>query len=233
MRVYTEGKEYVRKALSMEELKNLYRNIAGRYDFQHALITARSDQTGRKILVENSLSDGNDVLDCGAGTGTTGIMAAKKIGLNGRVTMFDLSESMLAMARKKVVKEGLQDRVTFKTGDIIHLPFNNDSFDVVLSSYSLCPLYDPERGALEMYRVTRPGGNIAVVHSTEPHNPIARWLSDQIENWAWHFPMLSMGCRSVNVLPVLIRAGGKIILSKNIGIPFWPFFVFIVKKTAN
>jgi len=72
----------VRKALSTEKLKGIYGQIANRYDFQHALITFHADQKGRRILVENSVKEGDEVLDCGAGTGSTGIMAARKVGSN-------------------------------------------------------------------------------------------------------------------------------------------------------
>lgn len=220
----------MRQALKIEELKRVYSRIANRYDFQHAFITARTDQRGRKLLVNNSITEGNEVLDCGCGTGTTGIMAAKRIGKNGKVIFFDLSNDMLNVARNKVIQEGLQDRVDFQTGDMVHLPFESNKFDVVLSTYSLCPLYDPEKGALELYRVTKPGGKIAVAHSSEPRNKIVKLLADLIEDWAWHFSWLSMGCRSVNVLPVLEREGGKIIFRKKIGVPLWPFLVFIIQK---
>ena len=161
----------MRSALSMEQLKSIYGRLARRYDFQHALITARSDQRGRRLLVDKAVHEGDVVLDCGSGTGTTGIMAAKKSGAHGRVTLFDLSDAMLAVARQKVIHEGLQARVTFQTGDTVHLPFADGTFDAVLSTYSLCPLYDPEKGALELYRVTKPGGRIGIAHSSEPHNP--------------------------------------------------------------
>lgn len=220
----------MREARSINELKSLYAHIARRYDFQHALITARSDQRGRRLLVDRAIAEGDTVLDCGSGTGATGILAANKVGGHGTVTMFDLSDAMMAVAREKVIQAGLQDRVVFQTGDMVHLPFEDNMFDVVLSTYSLCPLYDPEKGALELYRVTKPGGRIAVAHSTQPRNPILRWLSDRVEDGAWHFPWLSMGCRSVSVLPVLENAGGKVIFSKHIGVPLWPFFVFIVEK---
>lgn len=223
----------MRKALAMEELKGIYGHIAKRYDFQHALITARADQKGRKLLVEHAVCAGNTVLDCGAGTGTTGLLAATKVGPKGKVTLFDLSDAMLAVARKKVMQQGLQDRVTFQTGDMVHLPFADATFDVVLSTYSLCPLYDPERGALELYRVTKPGGKIAVAHSTEPRNLVLKWLADRVEDWAWHFPWLSMGCRSISVLPVLGRAGARVIFSRTISVPLWPFLVFIVEKPVT
>lgn len=223
----------MRAALSIEQLKNIYGRIAGRYDFQHGLITARADQRGRRLLVEKAVTEGDKVLDCGSGTGTTGIMAAKKVGARGKVTLFDLSDAMLVVAREKVTLAGLQDRVSFQTGDMVHLPFGADKFDVVFSTYSLCPLYDPKKGALELYRVTRPGGKIAIAHSTDPRNPLVKRLADRVEDWAWHFPWLSMGCRSVNVLPALERAGGRVTFLKYIGVPLWPFLVFIVEKPTT
>jgi demethylmenaquinone methyltransferase/2-methoxy-6-polyprenyl-1,4-benzoquinol methylase len=222
----------MRNALSVEELKGIYARIAKRYDFQHALITARADQRGRRLLVERCVREGDNVLDCGSGTGTTGILAAKKVGPGGKVTLFDLSDAMLTVARQKVVEAGLQNRVSFQTGDIVHLPFDSGEFDVVLSTYSMCPLYDPKAGALELYRVTKPGGKVGVAHSTEPTNRIVKWLSDRVEDWAWHFPSLSMGCRSVDVLPTLETAGGKTLFSRYVGVPLWPFLVFIIDKPA-
>ena len=220
----------MRTALDIEELKRVYGNIASRYDAQHSILTVKSDQKGRKLLVEKAVAEKDNVLDCGSGTGSTGILAAKKTGPEGSVTMFDLSDAMLEVARQKVAAENLQDRITFQTGDMTHLPFDDNTFDVVLSTYSLCPLYDPEKGALEMYRVAKPGGKIACAHSSEPQNKILKFLGDKIENAAWHFHWLSMGCRSVSVLPALQKAGGKVIFSKHIGVPLWPFFVFIVEK---
>jgi demethylmenaquinone methyltransferase/2-methoxy-6-polyprenyl-1,4-benzoquinol methylase len=223
----------MRKALSTEKLKGIYGHIARRYDFQHSLVTLSADQKGRKILVEHSVKEGDEVLDCGSGTGTTGIMAARKVGKNGKVILFDFSEDMLSVARKKVERENLQDRIAFHTGDMVHLPFDDGSFDVVCSTYSLCPLYDPVKGALELYRVTKPGGKLSVGHSTQPKSLIMKYLADRVEDIVWHMPWLSMGCRSVNVLPHLEKAGGKVLLSKHIGVPLWPFWIFIVQKPAT
>ena len=220
----------MRKALSTEKLRSIYNRIAKRYDFQHGLITAKADQRGRKILVNNTVQEGDRVLDCGAGTGTTGILAAMRAGPQGTVTMFDLSEAMLAVARGKVAQLHVPAKVRFQTGDMVHLPFADNSFDVVLSTYSLCPLYDPEKGALELYRVTKPGGKVGAAHSSEPHNPLLKFFADRVEDIAWRLPWLSMGCRSVTVLPALEKAGGRVIFSKQIGVPLWPFRVFVVEK---
>jgi ubiquinone/menaquinone biosynthesis C-methylase UbiE len=153
-------------------------------------------------------------LDCGSGTGTTGIMAARKAGPNGRVTLFDLSDAMQSVARQKVIRAGLQKRIVFEAGDMVHLPFESNRFDVVLSTYSMCPLYDPTEGALELYRVAKPGGMIGVAHSTEPRGPFARWIAGRVENWAWQLHWLSMGCRPVEVLPALKHSGGRVLLHR-------------------
>ena len=154
----------MRTGLEIEQLRRVYGRIARRYDHRHALVTARSDQRGRALLVDAAVGEGDVVLDCGAGRGSTGIMASKRVGPAGHVTLFDLSPEMLDVAREKIAGPNLP--IDLQTGDMVHLPFDDATFDVVLSTYSLCPLYEPARGALEMYRVVKPGGKIGVAHST-------------------------------------------------------------------
>jgi len=223
----------MREALDQEKLKAIYDGVARRYDFQHSFLTAKSDQRGRTILVGKAVGPGDKVLDCGAGTGSTALLAAQKIGTSGNVVLLDMSDGMLTIARERVAQANLSDSVEFKSGDILELPFEDGSFDVVLSTYSTCPLHDPAKGAMELYRVVRPGGLIGVAHSTDPETPLVKWLADKVERAVWLIPSISLGCRSVSVLPTLEQAGCKVILKKRIGIPLWPFLVFVVEKPAT
>jgi demethylmenaquinone methyltransferase / 2-methoxy-6-polyprenyl-1,4-benzoquinol methylase len=223
----------MRKALEPGRLRRVYDHVAGHYDFQHALLTGKSDQRGRELLVEHAVRSGDRVLDCGAGTGSTGLLAARKAGPDGKVVMIDASDGMLAVARDKVAQAGLQQQVEIRTGDMLDLPFDDNSFDVVLSTYSLCPIYDPAKGAKELYRVARPGGRIGIAHSTDPHNPLVKRLADKVEDIAWRMPSLSLGCRSVSVLPELESLGCRILFEKFIGVPLWPFLVFVAEKPLS
>ncbi len=223
----------MRQALQPVRLRAVYDRVAGHYDFLHGLLTARSDQRGRCLLVEKSVRAGDRVLDCGAGTGSTGLLAAQAIGNDGQVSLLDMSDAMLGVARDKAAQLGVQGRVTTKVGDLQELPFADGSFDVVLSSYSLCPVVDPARGAQEMFRVTKPGGRIGIAHSTDPTNPVLKWMANGVENLVWHFPSISLGCRSVSVRPMLEKLGCTQLYERRIGVPLWPFLVFVMQKPGG
>ena len=222
----------MRAAVAPEKLKSVYAALARRYDLQHRLLTLASDERGRRLVVEKAVREGNTVLDAGAGTGSTGIAAALRAGPSGHVTLFDFSNDMLDVAREKARASALDHWLDFATGDMLALPFADGQFDVVLSTYSICPLLDPEKGASELYRVLKPGGLLGVAHSASPKGRFMGWLAERLEDTIWPFPWLSMGCRAVTVLPYLQRTGAELIFKRQLGIPLYPFFVFVVRKPA-
>lgn len=219
--------------LPKEKLKSVYNRVASWYDWQHAFFTANSDQTGRKLLLSKTVKEGDTVIDAGAGTGSTALMAAEVVGPDGLVTLYDLSKGMLEQARQKATRHDLADRLLFEQGDLLKLPHRDKKFDVALSTYSMCPVHEPSKAALELHRVVKPGGKIGIAHSTEPSNPIVKKLAKVAEKTVRKIPELSLGCRPVEVLPTLKNAGDEMIFAEKVGVPLWPFLVFVVEKSPD
>jgi len=220
----------MRRALRPETVLNIYDRLATRYDWRHGFLTAGSDERGRRLIVRHSVKPGDQVLDAGGGTGGTALLAAAAVGPPGHVTVFDLSPAMLTQARRKAAAAGLTERMSFAVGDMHRLPYPDAAFDAVLTTYSLCPLTDPVLGAMELYRVLHPGGRLGVAHSTLPRRPVVRWLAERLDDAVWRFPNLSMGCRAVTVLPALLQAGARLVFQRRLGVPLYPFLVFVVEK---
>jgi ubiquinone/menaquinone biosynthesis C-methylase UbiE len=108
------------------------------------------------------VSDGARVLDVGCGTGIVSRLMAQQLSAAGEVVGIDLSDGMLAKARRLVAAEGMTSRVELQKADAEHLPFADGRFDAVLSLYALRHFPDPAKALREMWRVGRPG-SVAVV----------------------------------------------------------------------
>lgn len=213
-----------------DDVKRIYDEAASHYDWQHSLLTAGTDNRGRRWVINKTVGPGIHVLDAGAGTGSTGMAAGRIVGKTGSVTLFDLSPKMLNVAKGKIQKEEISCPFYYKTGDLHQLPFEDEHFDTVLSTYSLDPLRDPIQAFKEMYRVTQKGGLIGVAHEVAPHSGILRIISDGVERMVWHVPKLGLACRPVDIIPVLGSLKGYLIDQKRIGVPLWPFQLFVFRK---
>jgi len=124
-------------------------------DMLHAGGTKRTDD-----LVEMcGISEGKMVLDVGCGYGRTACYLTKKYGC--KVFGIDLSETMIEGARKKARKEGVENIVYFKVGNAESIPFESESFDVVISEGTTV-LVDKKKAIREYVRITKHGGCIGL-----------------------------------------------------------------------
>jgi SAM-dependent methyltransferase len=108
------------------------------------------------VAVAAGIRRGNRVLDVGCGTGVLAREALRRVGQEGQVVGLDLNEGMLAVAARS------EPNIEWRLGDAASLPFEDGSFDVVVSQFAL--MYFPDRGGSlrEMWRTLAPGGHLAI-----------------------------------------------------------------------
>ena len=139
-------------------------HAAASYDLLVWLLLLGRERAFRERLVGLArLEQGQSVLDVGCGTGSLAIAARRRVGPAGQVEGVDASPELIARARKKAGRAGVD--VRFTIGGAETLPFPDATFDAVLNTMVLhhLPREAREWCAREIRRVLKPGGRVLAV----------------------------------------------------------------------
>jgi ubiquinone/menaquinone biosynthesis C-methylase UbiE len=107
------------------------------------------------------LRPGETVLDLGSGGGIDVLLSAKRVGPTGKAYGLDMTDEMLALARKNQQEAGVAN-VEFLKGDIEDVPLPDASVDVIISNCVVNLSPDKDKVLAEAFRVLKPGGRFAV-----------------------------------------------------------------------
>ncbi|HET7458709.1 MAG TPA: arsenite methyltransferase [Gemmatimonadaceae bacterium] len=107
------------------------------------------------------LGAGETVLDLGSGGGIDVILSARRVGPTGKAYGLDMTDDMLALARRNAAEAGVQN-VEFLRGQIESIPLPNESVDVIISNCVINLSGDKRKVLAEAFRVLKPGGRFAV-----------------------------------------------------------------------
>jgi arsenite methyltransferase len=127
------------------------------------------------------LAQGERVLDLGSGAGTDSLIASQMVGEEGRVTGIDMTLAMLEKARAAAEEMGVTN-VEFVEGEAEQLPFDGDSFDVVISNGVIDLIPDKDVVFAELHRVLVPGGRLQIADVTI-QNPVSDEGRRKIDLW--------------------------------------------------
>lgn len=154
--------------VKQEQVRRMFDRIAPTYDKLNHMLSLGIDRRWRRSAVD-ALGKFNpqQILDIATGTGDFALLLAKRIKPQ-HITGADISEGMMAVGREKMLKEGLQDTISFQWEDCTNLSFPDGSFDAVTSAYGIRNFHDLDAGLREMQRVLRPGGHLLIVELTSP-----------------------------------------------------------------
>ncbi|MBU0627896.1 MAG: class I SAM-dependent methyltransferase [Nanoarchaeota archaeon] len=168
------------------EIKGYVKGLVQKYDYYDPI-------KDRTEALRFAKLKGNSILDIGTGRGFVAILAAKEFKC--RITSIDLSEDKISIARENAKKEGVLDKITFRVADAGKIPFQNNSFDAVISFNALHHSKgNSEKIITEMFRVSKDkvvitelnelGAKIfdEYIHPEENHSSMALNLNELINS---------------------------------------------------
>jgi len=187
----------IRAPITPERARELYDFFSAFYGYV-AWLESGSRMKGLDLA---DVKQGSAVLEVGFGTGNVLLELAKNVGEKGEVCGIDISPKMLENAKRRLERRGLRDKVDLRLGDARKLPYSDDKFDIVFSSYVLDLIDTPEIPLVlsEFKRVLRSGGRLVLVNMSKGGS----WYTNmKVYEWIYKAsPSCLGGCR-----PVLIKS---------------------------
>ncbi|HIG67251.1 MAG TPA: bifunctional demethylmenaquinone methyltransferase/2-methoxy-6-polyprenyl-1,4-benzoquinol methylase UbiE [Porticoccaceae bacterium] len=171
------------KTVNVEEkagkVADVFHSVASNYDLMNDLMSAGVHRLWKRMTIEMSgVRSGNKVLDIAGGTGDLAAKFSRIVGKDGYVVLADINESMLKVGRDRLMDLGVVDNVKFSQSDAQHLPFPDNTFDIITIAFGLRNVTDKELALKSMLRVLKPGGRLLVLEFSKPGNPVLSKIYD-------------------------------------------------------
>ena len=194
------NQEILEARYTHQELVRKYNLIASVYDLFAILMVSKAQQ---RALEMAAIKNGEKVLEVAFGTGLNFIEILRR-NPEGCVAGIDVSTKMLEKTKKRIAKIGHKNH-TLHLGDCRHLPFDDETFDVLMNQYLLdiLPVQEFVPLLLEFKRVLKHEGRIILVHMTKGE----KWINQIYERIYRLKPPLLAGCRGVMAQPFLEEIG--------------------------
>lgn len=152
------------------QVEEMFDSIADNYDALNHTLSIGIDRGWRKkALRKLKTIEPHTILDVATGTGDLAIQAYDLLEPS-RILGIDISEGMMNVARRKVDKLGLSDKITFEKQDCLNLTLADESFDAVMVAFGVRNFEDLDKGLKEILRVLKPGGKLMILELSTPQS---------------------------------------------------------------
>lgn len=173
-------KPYNEEQTKKEQVEQMFDNIAPTYDRLNHILSFNIDRIWRhRVMRIVRRMQPTRIMDVATGTGDLAIAMAKRCA-EAQILGVDLSEEMLAVARKKIAHEALSQRIEVCKGDAENLSMvASESIEVATVAFGVRNFENLRKGIEEIYRTLKSSGTLVVLEFSIPSNPIVRWVYAQ------------------------------------------------------
>ncbi len=167
------GFKTVQKTDKEKLVAGVFHSVADKYDLMNDLMSAGIHRLWKRFTLELSgVRKGHSVLDIAGGTGDLAAKFSKLVGVDGRVVLADINESMLKVGRDKLTDSGIINNVEYAQANAEALPFPDNTFDCITIAFGLRNVTNKDKALRSMLRVLKPGGRLLVLEFSKPNNEI-------------------------------------------------------------
>lgn len=160
-----------------KQVAKMFDEIAGKYDFLNRIMSGGVDvKWRRKTIAELKSIQPQIILDVATGTADVALLTNEMLSPV-KIIGIDISKGMLDLGKEKIVKLGLEEKISLELGDSESINFPDNYFDAVTVAYGVRNFENLDRGLKEIHRVLKPGGKLAVLEATKPRNKFFGALS--------------------------------------------------------
>jgi demethylmenaquinone methyltransferase/2-methoxy-6-polyprenyl-1,4-benzoquinol methylase len=156
-----------------------FNRVAPKYDFMNSVLSFGIHHAWKRTAIRLlDLKPGDQLLDVCGGTGDLAVLAARHMGKNGRVFIYDINRAMMETGRERPENRDKAACIHYVQGDAEQIACRENRFDAAIVGFGIRNLTHLEKGFREMYRVLKPGGRVMCLEFSKPVNPLFRWLYD-------------------------------------------------------
>jgi demethylmenaquinone methyltransferase/2-methoxy-6-polyprenyl-1,4-benzoquinol methylase len=149
-----------------DQVKQMFNKIAKRYDLLNHTLSLGMDFVWRRKAIKKITNNPKKILDIATGTADFAISAAKYTDAN--ITGIDISDRMINIGEKKIIKKDLKNRIKLSIADSENLPFDKSSFDAITAGFGVRNFENLEKGLNEIYRVIKKDGFVVILEPSTP-----------------------------------------------------------------
>lgn len=159
-------------------VQGVFSSVASKYDVMNDAMSFGIHRIWKDAMMDwLAPRPGQKLLDVAGGTGDISFRFLKRAG-RGDATVLDLTEPMLVEGRKRAEANAMSDSLDWVVGDAMHLPFENNTFDVYTISFGIRNVTRPQEALNEAFRVLRPGGRLMVLEFSQIPNELMQKVYD-------------------------------------------------------